>query len=530
MGSILPLLAKEGQAAAMTPGEAEPIAARLGEVVRADAYVSSITVCGGVLYFLTRDGIEKRLHVVCGVDDMPEAVADFQGDSRVRQADGDPVFVKTCELSHVNALALRKHLPFTAPQVMGVQKAAGLGDRLGLATPGHVRAVRGTDVIPFFAQQSIREMTRTQRTADEVMDDATWGVLQEGWLDGFGSDADHLKTIDDVNVTVDAGFTMFTIDPGDHVDNEADAQPASQLAEKFGALPWHDLETSASDCRAGFAGQTFHLGSDVTIAFSDEQLLRAAAKYAKAVAHTARLYRHLASRMDGKPFELEMSVDETLTPTAIHEHYYVASELKRLGVEWVSLAPRFVGDFEKGVDYKGDLGEFERTFAQHVAIAREFGPYKISLHSGSDKFSVYPVAARLAGDLVHVKTAGTSYLEALRAIGRVEPSLFREILAFAFERYETDKASYHVSADPAKVPQPDDLRDAELEDVLDLFDGRQLLHVTFGSVLTAEDDDGSSRFRESLMRCLRENEEVYYEVLEVHLGKHVQPFAAQKEV
>jgi hypothetical protein len=87
-----------------------------------------------------------------------------------------------------------------------------------------------------------------------------------------------------------------------------------------------------------------------------------------------------------------------------------------------------VGTFEKGVDYIGNLDEFEQSFARHLAVSKTYGPYKLSLHSGSDKFSVYPIAARVAGELVHLKTAGTSYLEALRAIAKVNPGLFREVL------------------------------------------------------------------------------------------------------
>ncbi len=184
----------------------------------------------------------------------------------------------------------------------------------------------------------------------------------------------------------------------------------------------------------------------LTIAFDEATLLRAAVKYGRAVAHVARMARHLRQAAGPRLVELEVSVDETETPTSPAEHYWVANELNRLEVEWVSLAPRFVGRFEKGVDYIGDLGALEKDVAAHAALARHFGPYKLSLHSGSDKFSVYPIAARLAKGLVHLKTAGTSYLEALRTVAAVDPALFRAIYAFARERYDTDKASYHVSA------------------------------------------------------------------------------------
>src|SRR5690606_9398285 len=149
--------------------------------------------------------------------------------------------------------------------------------------------------------------------------------------------------------------------------------------------------------------------------------------------------------MGTSPFELEVSVDETESVTAIEEHIYVASELKRLGVRWVSLAPRYVGRFEKGVDYIGDLAALKKNFEQHFAVSQAFGPYKLSLHSGSDKFSAYPLAREVAGDLVHLKTAGTSYLEALRTLAALDPGLFRAIFRFALARYEADRASYHVS-------------------------------------------------------------------------------------
>src|SRR5262249_47123167 len=111
-----------------------------------------------------------------------------------------------------NASVLRFRLPWLRPKLLGLRTSAGLGDRLGLATPGHVRAVRATGgtVAPIFPQQSIREMSRTGRTPRQVMDDASWGVLAEGWQDGFGADADHLKTTADIDACMRAGFTFFT--------------------------------------------------------------------------------------------------------------------------------------------------------------------------------------------------------------------------------------------------------------------------------------------------------------------------------
>src|SRR5580700_7236301 len=119
-----------------------------------------------------------------------------------------------------------------------------------------------------------------------------------------------------------------------------------------------------------------------------------------------------------QPFEIELSVDETPEPTTLAEHFIIADQCVKSGIKIVSLAPRFIGEFEKGVDYKGDVAAFERSLADHTAIARLLGPYKMSLHSGSDKLSIYPSLARATGGLFHVKTAGTSYLEAVRVVAR----------------------------------------------------------------------------------------------------------------
>ena len=103
------------------------------------------------------------------------------------------------------------------------------------------------------------------------------------------------------------------------------------------------------------------------------------------MAHVARLYRHLLSALGDGDFEIEVSVDETESPRTHAQHVYIATELRRLGVNWVSLAPRYVGRFERGVDYIGDVAEFEEDVGVHAAIARTIspdGPYKLSLHSG----------------------------------------------------------------------------------------------------------------------------------------------------
>jgi tagaturonate epimerase len=207
-------------------------------------------------------------------------------------------------------------------------------------------------------------------------------------------------------------------------------------------------------------------------------------------------------------------VDETSYPTSPIEHVIIASELKRLGVRWTSLAPRFVGSFEKGIDYTGDLNALKENLETHAAIARAFGPYKLSLHSGSDKFSVYALAAEATRGLAHLKTAGTSYLEALRVISVKAPDLFKEIFRLSLERFEIDRHSYHLSCDTSRIPK--DVQDSDLVALLNQRDARQVLHVTFGSVL--------EKFKLDIFHVLTTYDELYYDTLATHFEKHLKPF------
>ncbi len=393
---------------------------------------------------------------------------------------------------------------------LSLKPSFGFGDRLGLATPGHIAAVRGTGLSPIFAQQSVRENARTGRTPQQVMDDVQRAVEAAGWDAPWGADADHLKSPDNLPPFVKAGYTFFTVDPGAHVDNAAASDLISVLEDKARGLDFDQLSTLYLGASADTPGGRFE----------HESLLRAAVKYGRAIEHTVTMYRRLSEMKD--EFDFEVSVDETDTPTTPLEHYFIASELIRRGVRFTSLAPRFIGRFEKGVDYIGNLDELDQEMARHAAVTAHFGTYKISLHSGSDKFSVYPLLAKHWGERIHVKTAGTSYLEALRTIAAIDPSFFEEIYLFARERYDNDKVSYHVSADLKRAPLPSAVTD--WPSLLDQFDAREILHVTFGSVLTDKTATGDLRFYNRFMDLLRANPEAYSTILQKHFARHLKPF------
>jgi hypothetical protein len=408
---------------------------------------------------------------------------------------------------------------------LGLAPSFGYGDRLGLATPGHLAAHRGSGFAPIFAQQSIREMARTERTPEEVMAAARQALAAAGFAEPWGADADHLKTQEDVQRTAAAGFCFFTIDPSEHVENGADAMAEAELARAVAQQNAEGVYGGAS-VESLYAGKCWSVaGRDLT--FDTASLLRAAVKYGRAVAHCEKMAGYIDAANAGRLYEIEVSVDETDSPTSALEHVFFALELRRRGVTVVSLAPRFIGEFEKGIDYKGDLKAFEDALKVHVAIARECGPYKISIHSGSDKFSIYPIIGRVCENLLHVKTAGTSYLEALRVVARVDKALFREIVDYSGGRFGEDKASYHISVTDADVPGLLKTAEADMERVfLDEDKGRQILHVTFGSVLTKGATAAGRPFKDAILSLLDKHADLHCEVLEKHLGKHLKALRA----
>lgn len=472
--------------------------------------------------------LNRTLHSIVNVEDVSYALEPSPADGLPRlvvrgnsdgfngERRGDAL---VCTLSSENARALQTRLPWLKPQPLGARLSFGFGDRIGLATPGHIAALRAADpagrIAPIFAQQSVRENERLQRTPDEVMVAAIWHIFAEDWRAPWGADADHVKEPAHVAPFVAAGYTFFTVDPSDHVDNAAQSDDLATLRAKCDALPWDILETSYAALRAAYCGHAIELDG-LTLHFNEETLLRALAKYGHALAHTLAITVELRTAFGAAPFDLEVSVDETDTPTSVHEHYFIANELLHRGSPMMSLAPRFVGKFQKGVDYMGDLAVFEAELAQHVAVMRHFGRYKLSIHTGSDKFSIYPIIARHVGERVHVKTAGTSYLEALRIAAMRDPALFRRVVETGCNHYAHDKKTYYLDCRPENVPTIETLADVDLPALLDHFDTRQLLHVTFGSILTTH---GAA-----LRSLLETHQNDYRDALRQHFVRHCEPF------
>ncbi len=462
-------------------------------------FEKSVRVKDGVRIFMAEIDGETAI--------LTEGDAGFTGEKKV--IDGKEMTV--CPLNHENACVLRSLFPFTAPtRVLGKERSFGVGDRLGIATPGHIAVFEKYDAYPVLAQQSMRELTLTNRTYEDVLDCASFTVYRDGFEKGFGADGDHLKKAEDVRYALDLGFTMITLDCSDHIDNDAASLSDAEVAEKY--------EKNA-ELEGIYLGKSFDVDEGITISFTEEELRRIVLVYGKAIDFAVSIYEEFFK--DGKyNSDFEISIDETLTPTTPLQHFFVANELTRRGVKFETMAPRFCGEFQKGIDYIGDLDQFTEEMTVHSQLARHFG-YKLSIHSGSDKFSTFPIIGEKNRGIFHVKTAGTNWLEAMRVIAMVDPKFYREVHAYALEAFDEATKYYHVTTDLNKVPALDTMTDEDLPKYFDMNDARQLIHITYGLILSRKNADGSFTYRDKLYSLWREHEAVYTDALVRHIGRHL---------
>lgn len=468
-------------------------------------YEKSFTTHEAVNLLIAKEGSNKVL-LATGQGELFDAL---EGEV---VADGQ----KVAPLSHENRLVLNKFFPYTKPQAFGTKVATvGLGDRLGLASPGHIDAITKTKAKPVLAQQSIRELTLTNRSMNDMLDAAAFAVFQEGYTGGYGADGDHIKLESDIEMALSLGISMLTLDCSDHIPTGLGAESAESIKEKYDQLP----EDVRSRYENTYIGKTFDVNG-LSITFDELTLQKYALEYNKAIQYTIHVYNQYIATA-GRDIDYEISIDETETITSPQAHFFVANELIEAGVKVISLAPRFCGEFQKGIDYIGDVVQFEKELSEHAAIAEHFG-YKLSIHSGSDKFTVFPIIAKYTKGILHVKTAGTNWLEAIRVISKVNPDLYRRMHRFALDHFEEALKYYVVTTDLSKIAPLDETSDADLVEYMNEDNARQLFHITYGLILTAKDDQGHSLFADEFFDELNKHEDEYRASLASHIGKHLQ--------
>lgn len=421
------------------------------------------------------------------------------------------------QCSTPNAAILQELFPWTRPISLRERRTTiGMGDRLGRATAGHIRAARRYNCSPVLAQQSVRELDFTGRSFGDVVADASWMVFQEGFEAGFGADGDHLKNIPAIDTALAEHMPMITLDLTEVMKPEVADWSERQVSEAYAALP----EDFRRRVETEYVEREFPLGKE-TLRLDRADAERCAVMYGPALDFAAEVDGYLRERR-GDAYDLEISIDETTTPTLPEHHLFIARELQRREVTVNSVAPRFIGEFQKAVDYIGDLREFETQFTVHCEIARGFGNYKISVHSGSDKLSAYPAVGRGTALRLHLKTSGTSWLEALRVIAEKEPALYRRLHSRAREYYPEALNYYHITADLRRIAPLESTPDDGLPAYLDHPDCRQMLHVGYGGIL------GDEELSAELFGALHVHEERYNERLVDHFHRHLAALGVEK--
>lgn len=366
----------------------------------------------------------------------------------------------------------------------------GVGDRFASQAKAQLQAFQrlaadGVAVVPIW-NKSHREHSLIGSEPQSVFDAARAAVDSLGWNKGWHVDADHIRM-----ETVD-GFIpcsdFFTIDVADSIGLVAGSAEVRRFAEAHPELQ-----------------STIGLGGGSALECSREEVERAASKYLRATKEAGRIYRHIARSKGEDNFIAEVSMDETEEPQTPIELLIILAALADEKIRLQTIAPKFSGRFNKGVDYEGDLWQFEAELNDDLAVvAHAAASYslpsslKLSIHSGSDKFSLYPVirkALARTGSGIHIKTAGTTWLEELIGLaesGGAGLALAKEIYSQALDHIEELCAPYAavIAIDRSKLPDGASVQGWEgsrFASALRRVPGspefnphlRQLLHVSF---------------------------------------------------
>ncbi len=329
----------------------------------------------------------------------------------------------------------------------------GVGDRFGRQAEAQLRACmmaaqHGAEIIPVW-NKSNREHTIIGSAPSDVRSAADRAIGNLGWTHAYHVDADHirLETVDRFISPSD----FYTIDVADSIGKPADYRAVKEFADRHAEL----------------AGKIEIPGIDQPFQTTRTDIERIAGKYLLAIQEAKQIYGHIAQTKGASHFITEISMDETDSPQTPVELLVILTAIADAEIPIQTIAPKFTGRFNKGVDYSGNVAQFEKEFSDDLAVIRyAVQQYKLpqnlklSVHSGSDKFSIYgPMRRSLArfDAGLHIKTAGTTWLE--EVIGLAEAggdglALAKEIYAGAIDHVNELCAPYAtvIDIDPKKLP------------------------------------------------------------------------------
>lgn len=403
----------------------------------------------------------------------------------------------------------------------------GVGDRFAHQGKAQLAAImkaaeQGVEVVPVWNKSNREHQTIGSEVAScRAAADAAVEAL--GWQKAHYVDADHIN-LEIVGPFLD-NSNFFTIDVADAIGQPADEADVNAFVE------------SVSD----LIGTISIPGIADPMELTRESIIKTANHYLKAVQLAGEIYRHIAEKNGEGSFVAEVSMDETDSPQTPPELLVILAAIAKEGIPVQTIAPKFTGRFNKGVDYVGDVAQFEKEFSDDVAVIAYAiekyglpGNLKLSVHSGSDKFSIYGPIRRVlerTGAGLHIKTAGTTWLEELIGLAEADGAgleLAKEVYAQAFENADALCAPYAtvIDIDSSQLPSPEDVsgwssaqyvnalrHDPNHPEFNSSF--RQLLHV--GYKIAAKMGD---RYLNMLVEC---EESISRNVTENLYERHLKP-------
>ena len=395
----------------------------------------------------------------------------------------------------------------------------GIGDRFGHQGEAQLRAVikaaaAGVEVVPVW-NKSNREHSYIHSKPDDTRIEADAAVKTLSFKGDYFVDADHIN-LSNVQGFI-AASDFFTLD----------------VASKIGTASGNEqIADFVSSCKK-YSGILNIPGIAHPFEVSEQLLNTITKKFLAAIAEAGRIYNYIKDQKGATAFVTEVSMDEVETPQTPVEMFFILKMIAEQGIPVQTIAPKFTGRFNKGVDYVGDVAQFEREFEEDVLVidyaVKEFGlpdNLKLSVHSGSDKFSIYPIMGRIIKKYdkgIHVKTAGTTWLEeviGLALAGGEALELAKSIYKSALSRHEELCVPYAdvIDIKQAELPtanEVDQWSNEKFANTLRHIPGhpdynanfRQLIHV--GYKIAAENGtkytDLLDKHHDLVGRCVEEN-------------------------
>ena len=395
----------------------------------------------------------------------------------------------------------------------------GIGDRFAQQGKSLLKALidakkQGLDITAVW-NKSHREHKIVGSEPADVRTEADNAVTELRWDAPYYVDADHIG-LENVSLFIDAS-DFFTIDVADFISKPADSQDIDDFVQRHKSL----------------CGALQIDGLDEPVEITEDQIINTARNFLSAVKQAEKIYRHIEDKKGRDNFITEISMDETAQPQTPIEMLFILAAIADHKIPAQTIAPKFTGSFYKGVDYVGDVRKFGRQFEEMLAIISYAVEHfslpknlKLSVHSGSDKFSIYPVINKALKKFdagIHIKTAGTTWLEELVGLalaGSDGLQMAKNIYSGALERFDELAAPYAsvINIQTDKLPAPETVKAWTSEQFAaalkhDLScpdynsDLRQLLHVAYKIAAEIKTDylNALQKYEKIVAPCVTEN-------------------------